>query len=99
MESVVVASQGVVAQPVGSRGVLIAGSDTVRGISRLDQASGISGWCLLTDQSGLFTRLHDSSLATSAHAVQGGAMQTRIHPPHVTRTKNPWFMLRALSQP
>mmetsp|Transcript_11404 Transcript_11404/g.20053 ORF Transcript_11404/g.20053 Transcript_11404/m.20053 type:complete len:305 (+) Transcript_11404:69-983(+) len=31
-------TQGVVVQPVGSKGVLIAGTDTVRGIGRLDQA-------------------------------------------------------------
>lgn len=30
-------TQGVVVQPVGSRGVLIAGCDTVRGVGRLDQ--------------------------------------------------------------
>jgi hypothetical protein len=31
-------TQGVVVQPVGSEGVLVAGTDTVRGFSRLDQA-------------------------------------------------------------
>jgi len=31
------ATQGVVVQPVGSRGVLVAATDTVRGFSRLDQ--------------------------------------------------------------
>ncbi|MEW5310933.1 MAG: hypothetical protein WDW38_002686 [Sanguina aurantia] len=32
------ATQGVAVQPVGSQGVLILGTDTVRGLSRLDQA-------------------------------------------------------------
>jgi len=31
-------SQGVVVQPIGQRGVLVAATDTVRGFSRLDQA-------------------------------------------------------------
>lgn len=31
-------TQGVLVQPVGSQGVLVAGTDTVRGFSRLDQA-------------------------------------------------------------
>jgi hypothetical protein len=30
-------TQGVAVQPIGNRGVLIAGTDTVRGIGRLDQ--------------------------------------------------------------
>jgi hypothetical protein len=32
-------TQGVVVQPVGKSGVLIAATDTVRGISRLDQVT------------------------------------------------------------
>jgi hypothetical protein len=32
------ATQGVLVQPIGNQGVLILGCDTVRGISRLDQA-------------------------------------------------------------
>jgi hypothetical protein len=31
-------SQGVVVQPIGQRGVLVAATDTVRGFSQLDQA-------------------------------------------------------------
>ncbi len=31
-------TQGVAVQPVGKQGILIAGTDTIRGISRLDQA-------------------------------------------------------------
>lgn len=31
-------TQGVVVQPVGSQGVLVAATDTQRGVSRLDQA-------------------------------------------------------------
>lgn len=31
------ATQGVIVQPVGSRGVLVVGTDTLRGLSRLDQ--------------------------------------------------------------
>ncbi len=30
-------TQGVVVQPIGKQGVLVVGSDTQRGISRLDQ--------------------------------------------------------------
>ena len=32
------ATQGVLVQPIGGRGVLVLGSDTPRGLSRLDQA-------------------------------------------------------------
>jgi hypothetical protein len=31
-------SQGVIVQPIGKRGVIIAATDTVRGFSQLDQA-------------------------------------------------------------
>jgi hypothetical protein len=44
--------QGVVVQPVGNRGVLIAGIDTVRGFGRLDQV-GPHGECCLADSGGL----------------------------------------------
>lgn len=31
------ATQGVIVQPLGSAGVLVVGTDTLRGLSRLDQ--------------------------------------------------------------
>ena len=33
------ATQGVIVQPLGNQGVLVVGTDTLRGLSRLDQAS------------------------------------------------------------
>lgn len=36
-------TQGVAVQPIGSAGVLIAATDTIRGISRLDQVRGVRG--------------------------------------------------------
>ena len=37
-------TQGIVVQPVGKAGVLVAGTDVVRGISRLDQVGYGRGW-------------------------------------------------------
>jgi hypothetical protein len=34
-------TQGAVVQPIGSQGVLVVGTDTQRGISRLDQVGGV----------------------------------------------------------
>jgi hypothetical protein len=34
------ATQGVVVQPLGSDGVVVVGTDTLRGLSRLDQVRG-----------------------------------------------------------
>ncbi len=35
------ATQGVIVQPLGNQGVLVVGTDTLRGLSRLDQASAL----------------------------------------------------------
>jgi hypothetical protein len=41
------ATQGVVVQPLGSDGVLVIGTDTLRGLSRLDQVGKLrpTSWC------------------------------------------------------
>jgi hypothetical protein len=41
-------TQGVVVQPIGSQGVLVAGSDTQRGVSRLDQ---VGSGCMMGHES------------------------------------------------
>lgn len=37
-------TQAALIQPIGSQGVLVLGSDTQRGFSRLDQVGGWWGW-------------------------------------------------------
>jgi hypothetical protein len=46
------ATQGVIVQPLGNAGVLVIGTDTLRGLSRLDQVCsdkwnfGCVSWCV-----------------------------------------------------
>lgn len=43
------ATQGVIVQPLGGDGVMVVGTDTLRGLSRLDQVRGVEqlqGWVL-----------------------------------------------------
>jgi hypothetical protein len=61
------ATQGVVVQPLGSDGVVVVGTDTLRGLSRLDQVS-LSVWQavarLLWCMALLYVSLHLLSTGT-----------------------------------